>query len=110
MTADEIIALIVAKIGHIYERPLMYGGNAEGVDSLLFVLHSLWSEATGRIDEFEQARATRCDTECCNAMSFAGYYQGRNPSALEPEITAFVVSQWRAISENIVGFPRLNAR
>ena len=39
---DEIVGKLLQRLGFIYERPLMFGGDARGVDVVLWTYHDIW--------------------------------------------------------------------
>jgi hypothetical protein len=98
-TADEIVAMIVERIGYIYERPLMYGGNPESVEALLFALHSLWAISVGRETEYDQVSFQHCKDEGTGSVSFSFHYLRSHPNADVDEQVAYTVANWKVISE-----------
>jgi hypothetical protein len=51
-TTEQILEFLVEQIGHIYFRPLMYGGSAESVDLLLSHHQHLWALIVEHEKEF----------------------------------------------------------
>lgn len=101
-TVEEIIAYIAHRIGYIYyHRPLMYGGTAHGVDTLLHYYHELWAEIVDRQDEFRRTSWGVHAEEDCDAASFPTRYARNHPDAKEAEIADYAVRQWRKISERL---------
>jgi len=99
-TPDEIIEYIALRIGYVYyHRPLMYGGDGEGVDLLLHTYHTIWSEIVERHAEFQATCLKVSAEEKCGAANFATRYKMNHPQESEQEIAAYVVQQWRKISD-----------
>ena len=101
---EETIAFIASRIGHIYHRPLMYGGTADGVDLVLHYYHELWAEIVERHRDFRKAESTVSDQERCNSHNFASRYRVDHPRAEDKEIADYVVAQWRKVS-GLLGVP-----
>jgi hypothetical protein len=99
-TADEVLAMIATRIGDVYARPLMYGGTADGVECVLYQLHSLWALAMGRIGEFHRSVSDTCQEVGSDAMGFSTFYRQSHPRATELETAEFVVAQWKRISQH----------
>jgi hypothetical protein len=51
-SAKQIYDHVLETIGQVYYRPLMYGGTAQGVDTLLYQYHALWAFITDQHKEF----------------------------------------------------------
>jgi hypothetical protein len=100
-TAAQVIRLIAQRIGYIYERPLMYGGTAEGVETVLSTLHSLWADATGHTEQFSSAVFAIASKNGSDAASFSSHYVRNHPHATEHEVAAHVVSLWKRISNKL---------
>lgn len=98
-TADEIVAMIVERIGYIYERPLMYGGNPDGVEALLSTLHSLWAISVDREDEYREVSYRHASDEDCGSANFSYHYLRSHPNADVNEQVAYAVANWKVISE-----------
>ncbi|RPI74652.1 MAG: hypothetical protein EHM45_17985 [Desulfobacteraceae bacterium] len=103
-STEQILEFLAEQIGHIYFRPLMYGGSAEGVDLLLFHYQHLWAliiEQEQKLDEFRFKIYKELD---CGAMGFSTFYKRNHPEAPEHEAVFYVVDQWKKISDGI-GIP-----
>lgn len=97
-TTEQIIDLIAWKIGLIYHHnPRVYGGSPEGVENLLLVYHELWSEIVEGVQEYRRVMSQVYDDEQC--VGFAGSYAYNHPDASHDEITQYVVTHWRKISD-----------
>jgi hypothetical protein len=97
MTVPEIVAFVEDRIGHIYRRPRMYGGNPEGVDLILHDYHELWATIHEKYEEHHQIITDFYGSEGCQAMNFATYYTSENPMASEQETSRYVVEQWKRL-------------
>src|SRR5438067_1422314 len=101
-TAEEVLAYVVDRIGHVYRRPLMYGDNADGVDLLLFAYHDLWAEIVGRQSDLGSARYELASKRGHCAMSPSTYFRREVPGgdrATEAEAAAYVVDYWALMDE-----------
>lgn len=101
MTTDETVSWLLARIGHVIDRPLMYGGSASGVELILHHYFELLGAVTHRHDEFEQARRAALHAEDCGSQNFAGRYHSLHPHAPEPEVADYVARQWKRIAEQL---------
>jgi hypothetical protein len=99
-STEQIIDLIAWKIGLIYHHnPLAYGGSPDGVENLMHVYHELWSEIVERQKEYRDVMSqVYCDEEC---SGFAVSYRFNHPNAGIKEVTDYVVSHWRKISDSL---------
>lgn len=100
-SADQIVDFIVERIGHIYFWPLLYGGSASGVDTILHYYHELWSMIFGQYDYYRSIRDSIEQELDCGAANFSTKYQMEHSSATENEIAFFAVDQWMKISERL---------
>ncbi len=94
----QILEYIALRIGHIYFRPLMYGGNAEGVDLILNNYHELWSEIVDRYDEYRNISSKVHTEQDCRKTSFAKGFKMKNLNVTEQESAFYVVDQWQKVS------------
>jgi hypothetical protein len=97
----QISDFVEERIGHVFRRPLMYGGTPEGVDVVLDYYHELWALIHERGDEFEKVSSAAHDSEGCGSMNFAYRYQRDHPAASVDESARYVVSMWRRIGEKL---------
>jgi hypothetical protein len=104
--SEEIAEFIALRIGHVYFRPLMYGGTATEVDLLLYHLHEIWAEIVELPEKFRTTLQASLSDENCGASSFDCCYRKQHPRANEDDIVAYVIDQWRQIS-NRIGLPVL---
>ena len=95
---------MAARIGHIGARPLMYGGTADGVDTILRNYHELWAVIHGREGEFQEVVLAAHMAEGCGARDFAGHHRQSHPDIPEAEVARYVVGRWREIGERL-GIP-----
>ncbi len=100
-SSEEIAESITLRIGHIYFRPLLYGGTPEGVELILHYYHELWSEIFGLQEQYTSARQIVHSEENCGSMGFASRHQKRYPHASRDKTLTYVVRQWRKISKQI---------
>ncbi|HMV87433.1 MAG TPA: hypothetical protein PLD20_01790 [Blastocatellia bacterium] len=92
-SVKDIVGFIALRIGEVYFRPLMYGGNAIGVDALLHGYHEVWAEA------FDYRKTLQL------ALDNLPILTALNDETLtEDEKAALVVERWRLISRQI-GIP-----
>lgn len=100
-SAQEIVNYLAQMIGYVYERPLMYGENAGGVDLLLWSHHTTWAFIVGRQNDLRQVMDEILEREECGSANFSTRYARNHPSAADSEVTAYVVSQWSEISRRL---------
>jgi hypothetical protein len=50
MTTSDIVDFVEDRVGHLYARPLMYRGTADGVDLILHYYHELWATIHERLE------------------------------------------------------------
>src|SRR5262249_37322361 len=97
-----ILQFVLSVIGRIYERPFMYGGDADGVELILWHYHQLQAEIVDRREEFDAVlESFTLNRQCC-VMGSAGHYREHvRPEAPEDEVVRYVVAQWKAIDERL---------
>lgn len=101
-TAEEILEYVASRIGHVYRRPLMYGGTADGVDVVLRTLHDLYAQIVDRHDDLIPPREDLVPG--VGSAGFAFHYRQRlhaGRTVPEPEAAAYVVEQWQRIDERL---------
>lgn len=102
--SPEIAEYVAERIRQVYLRPLMYGGTADGVDTLLHEYHDLWAMIHQREEDFLQESSSVHAAEGCDSANFAFHYLRDRPSATETEVALYVVAMWRRIGERL-GLP-----
>ncbi len=108
---QNVASFIEERIGHIYFRPLMYGGTASCVDMLLHYYHELWAEIFDNKDLYDKVQRKVHDACECEALNFSGRFSFNHPEASELEMVQFVVDQWMIISKELgVSVPYDNIR
>ena len=103
-SSQEIVSFIASRIGHIYFRPLMYGGTAFGVNLLLYQCHEFWAESMECRSRFSEIFQHVNDEEDCGSAGFAFHYLRMNPNSSEEEQITYIVQQWKKVSERL-GIP-----
>jgi hypothetical protein len=102
ITSEDTIAHIARQVGCLYyHHPLMYGGSGAGVDLLLHTYHDIWAVIVGRRDEFRKTWWKVLEEEDCGSADFSTRYSMNHPEASDKQIAAYVVSQWRKVSERL---------
>jgi hypothetical protein len=102
--ADQIANFIIERIGHIYFRPLMYGGTPEGVELILENYHDLWAEIYDQQENYREIMIQAHERQTGGSMGFSWRYSQKHPEASAEEIANHIVSQWRKISKQL-GLP-----
>ena len=97
----EIIEFIEERIGHIYFRPLMFGGSASGVDLILHYYHELWAEIFDKVSIYHSIRDKAFEDLNCNAANFSAKFLMDNPTATDRDASWFTVDQWMLISSKL---------
>jgi hypothetical protein len=66
-----IYQAIIDRIGRIYQRPAMYGGDAQGVYSLLFSHHDLLTDILERPEDFHRFRSSsaKIPADCAQVVA-----------------------------------------
>ena len=100
-TAAEITEFILKRLGHIYRRPLGYGGTAEGVNQLLHFYHELWVVIVCKEQEYDRVRFEVHEKHQCGASDFPHHFHRSNPGASEGETTEYVATRWMEITERL---------
>lgn len=100
-TINQIIDFIEERIGHIYFRPWMYGGDSSGTDMLLHYYHELWAEIYNRHDDYEKIRRNMEQEQGCGSANFSTRFKVNNPDLSDEKVTDYVVDQWKKISEQM---------
>ena len=98
---NQIVEFVLLRIGHIYHRPLMFGGSAEGVDLILNYYHEILAEIFEKQDEYRSINRSVHSDQNCGSATFAFRYRANHKSSNEKEISEYVVSQWMIISERL---------
>lgn len=98
MTTDETVAWLLSRIGHVMDRPLMYGGTATGVDLILQHYFELLGAITHRHDDFDRVKAAVHEQQGCRLQTFASRCHELHPSAPDSDVVEHVVANWKAIA------------
>ena len=101
-TPEAMVEFFAERIGLMYYHlPLMYGGNAECVDALLYYYHHAWAYLVERDGDWRAAYWKELEALDCGAMNFATRYTSDHPEAPEEEVAAYVAKHWRAVSDEL---------
>ena len=98
---DQILQFITGRIGHIYFRPLMYGGTPEEVDLILHYYHELWAEIVDQREQYQEISRAMHQEEDTGAAGFARSFMKNNPDAADTEVVTYIVNQWMKIGEKL---------
>ena len=101
LTSEAMAELLAERIGHVYFRPLMYGGSAEGVELILDCYHGMWADLHERREEYQALMVHEASSRRCGAASFSWGYKERHPGAPEAEVSEYIVSVWGGISRRL---------
>jgi hypothetical protein len=91
-------------IRHIFPRPEMYVGSRSepvALESVLWMTHRIWSEATGRQTDLFSAIEAIGAEEGGGAENFVGRCRQRSPQPTDEQTTEYVLSCWRRISSRL---------
>ncbi len=99
--SEQMAEKIALRIGHIYFRPLMYGGTAKGVALVLDVYHELWADLTGQEKIYESLCRSALSDEILAEIGFDLRDKMYDPSMSEVEKAAYTVAHWRRISKRL---------
>ena len=102
LNADQILQVVLRDLSRVYDRPLMFGGDANGVEVILWAYHRLLAEIVERDEEYESIRIAQ-HWECgCQANSFSGHYRTDiRKGCSEIEAARYSVEQWKAIDKKL---------
>jgi hypothetical protein len=101
-SADEILQFVLTAIGHIYYRPLMYGGDANGVEVALWQYHVLWAEIVERQEELQAVQFARSTgRRCCNRAFSDHYRRHVKQGCSEEEAAQAGVEEWKRIDQEL---------
>jgi len=100
--ADEILQFVLTSIGHIYYRPLMYGGDAHGVEVALWHYHVLWAEIVERQEELQAVEFARITERRCCTREFSDHYRRHvKKGCSEEEAAQASVEEWKRIDQEL---------
>lgn len=102
LNADQILQVVLRDLSLVYDRPLMFGGDTNGVEVVLWTYHRLLARIVERDEEYESIRNAQ-HSECgCQANSFSGHYRTDiHKGCTEVEAANYAVSQWKLIDEKL---------
>jgi hypothetical protein len=95
---NEIAEHLLQRVAHVFQRPLMYGRSAAGVDLILHYYFAIWSFVVERESDFEGAERTELHRENCGSGNFSTRYARNHPGATEADTAAYVVERYRAVA------------
>lgn len=99
---EAMVEFLAERIGLMYYHlPLMYGGNAECVDALLYYYHHAWAYLVERDGDWRAAYWKELEALDCGVMNFATRYTSDHPEAPEEEVAAYVAKHWRVVSDEL---------
>ena len=98
-SSEQILKFVTDRIGHIYFRPLMYGGTPSGVDLILHYYHELWAEIVSQQEHYQNIRMKLSLEEGFGASDYSSYFEKQHPWATDKEAVIYVVHQWMKISK-----------
>ena len=99
---DEMLKEVLQWLGHVYERPLMYGGDANGVEVALWCYHEFWALIVDRGKDLKAIREAQFIESGCQANNFSGHYRTDiHKGCNEVEAANYAVSQWKLIDEKL---------
>ena len=78
----EMGAFVWDRIDQIHDRPLMYGGTAEGVDLILHYYHEIIAVIHDLEDEYQEISTITHQQEGCGSANFAVHYRRDRPMLL----------------------------
>lgn len=101
-TPEAMVEFFAERIGLIYyHMPLMYGGDASGVESLLCSYHDAWAYLVEYDGDWRNAWWKELEALDCGPRNFATQYAMNHPGAPEAEVAAYVVEHWRVVSDEL---------
>jgi hypothetical protein len=100
---QDILDFVSSRIHQIYERPLMYGGTALGVDLILHCYNELWAEAGDKSEDYESLYIQAHQEQGCGSANFSTKFLQKFPRASELEVASYVIQQWKEIRKRLAG-------
>ena len=97
LDAAAIVIRLISDIRCVYNRPLQYGGTAEGVGLVLHNLHATLAMVLEVEEQHRTASDALREQEGHQAMSCSGHYASKYPQATEEEKAAYVVACFRRL-------------
>ena len=82
-----------------YERPFSYGGDASGVDTMLFYWHKAWAFVSGLEHEYDACRLKYSEDCGMNSHNASSFFLSRHPGASEAQVVDAVVAWWKGLDE-----------
>lgn len=98
-TADEIVAMIVERIGYIYVRLLMYGGTPKASKHSFSHCIPYGPFPSAGKPNTTKSVSQHCKDEGTGSASFSCHYLRSHPNADVHEQVAYTVANWKVISE-----------
>lgn len=100
-TAQEVPEFIERRLGYVRMRPLMYGGNADAVETLLGGYLQQWSCRHDRSEDFEFARSSRSAALKAVSANFSTHYRRHHQKQSEAQATNSVALQYKKIIQQL---------
>jgi hypothetical protein len=102
LNSDKILQVVLRDLSLVYDRPLMFGGDANGVEVVLWTYHHLLAEIVERNEEYVSIRDAQ-HSECgCQANSFSGHFRANiRKGCSEIEAVRYPVEQWQVIDKKL---------
>jgi hypothetical protein len=99
--AQGILQAVLLRIRHVYNRPLMYGGTPEAVDTLLHWYHEMWAVIVEAERAFERVELSVHMETGPVAAGFATVYRRRRPQSTDKQVARYVVRKWSQIDSRL---------
>lgn len=103
-TAQQLSEFLALRIGHILTTPMgpmMFGGSAQGVDTLLHSYLEVWSRLHERYEDYETLRCQRLSALNAGTANFAFHYRRRHKSQSEFHAANYVALQYKKIVKQL---------
>ena len=100
-TAQQISEFIERRLGYVLMRPLMFGGNAQAVETLLGGYLELWSRLHDRYEDFDSARSARSAALKADSANFSIHYRRRHKKQSEAQAANYVALQYKKIIQQL---------
>ena len=103
-TAQQLSKFLELRIGHILTGrmgPMMFGGSAQGVDTLLHNYIELWSRLHECHDAYDYARASRLSALKAGSANFAFHYRRKHKKESEFAAANYVALQYKKIIKQL---------
>ena len=101
-SSQAMLEYLAERIGLMYYHlPLGYGGDAYGVETLLYAYHDAWAFLVEYDGDWRNVWWEGLAAEDCGSADFSHRYSMNHPEASQEEVAEYVIAHWRVVSEKL---------